>query len=343
MKNIIITLIILITPLYVFAQSASNYCFSSSENYYLFHYNKNNKSEPVVLYINSKINNDKTKLIGNKKSPDSKTNNEMIFKNNKNKYIIIDSLKPKYIIYDGEKIAVKETDCFTFSASFDNYIDDSGKSISVYTKGKNYMEEKFKDSSFSPSFSCKHAESNLEKAICNNSEIAYLDNLFTSSMQCYKKVVANTYDNKEYYEKSIDNLINDFINYRNKAFKSNAQTFTEKELEQVRKAYILGLIFIPMTLEAQDGDIYMLDKKLFMSYYMLSMQGVTYTDKDAQKGFALKEVNNIIYKAHADEIMYYYTGVYDNMNNRLPHLFYYTVYLKEKYGFIDDAGNFKCE
>lgn len=140
----------------------------------------------------------------------------------------------------------------------------------------------------------------------------------------------------------MDILINDFMSYRDLSYKSDNGTFTNKELEQVKKSYMLGLMFIPMVVGANDGDLFILGKKLFMSYYMLSMQGVKFTEKHAQKGFGISSYG-LYPNEYNDEIMYYYAGVYDNFNSKLPHLFYYTVYLLEKYGIVDSEGNYKCK
>ena len=269
---------------------------------------------------------------------------ELIFKNygGINDIIVMNSLKPKTITVNGEIKSVKKMDCYAFMSTFDRYIDENGKSISIYTKGKNFMEEKFKSSSYKPSFNCKKATSSIEKAICSNSEVSYLDNLFHSSTKCYKEIVLSHVKNQEYFENQMDILINDFISYRDLSYKSDNGTFTNKELEQVKKAYMLGLMFIPMVVGANDGDLSILGKKLFMSYYMLSMQGVKFTEKHAQKGLGLS-LYGLYPNEYNDEIMYYYAGVYDNFNSKLPHLFYYTVYLMEKYGLVDSEGNYKCK
>lgn len=348
MKYLLVFLLLFFIPVYSFAVELVGECFATDDAYYKLVYTKSSKEKNGIdhkLFVSNKNNNDKFTLYNDKvELNDDNSIKELVFinYNNKNDKISINSLKPKAITVNGAVKPVKQIDCFTFLSTYDRFIDENGQSYSIYTKGKNFMEEKFKSSSYKPSFNCKKATSNIEKAICSNSEVSYLDNLFHSSTKCYKEIVLSHVKNQEYFENQMDILINDFISYRDLSYKSDNGTFTNKELEQVKKAYMLGLMFIPMVVGANDGDLCILGKKLFMSYYMLSMQGVKFTEKHAQKGLRLS-LYGLYPNEYYDEIMYYYAGVYDNMNKRLPHLFYYTVYLQEKYGLIDSEGNFKCK
>lgn len=336
-------------PFYSFAVEPVGECFATDEAYYKLIYTKSSKEKNGInhkLFMSNKNNNDKFTLYPNKiELNDDNSIKEIKFINNskKNQKIVINSLKPKTITVNGVTKPVKRIDCFTFLSTYDRYIDENGQSYSIYTKGKNFMEEKFKDSSFKPSFDCKKADSNLEKAVCNDSEVSYLDNLFHSMNKCYEHNVLTRVNNQEIYKEYLNGMADDFLSYRNKSYKSKGEIFSAKELEQIKKAYMLGIIFTPMTIGAYDGDLYILGQKLFMSYYMLTTQGITYTDSVIQKGLGSDYAIADSFLEYYDEIMYYYAGVYDNMNKRLPHLFYYTVYLLEKYELVDSDGNFKCK
>lgn len=344
----VLLLLLFFIPVYSFAEGLVNECFATDDAYYRLIYAKKIKYKKAIsykLFVSYKTNNDKYRISGdNLELNDDNSIKELIFKNygSINDIIVMKSLKPKTITVNGEIKSVKKMDCYAFISTFDRYIDENGKSVSIYTKGKSFMEEKFKSSSYKPSFNCKKATSSIEKAICSNSEVSYLDNLFHSSTKCYKEILLSHVKNQEYFENQMDILINDFMSYRDLSYKSDNGTFTNKELEQVKKSYMLGLMFIPMVVGANDGDLFILGKKLFMSYYMLSMQGVKFTEKHAQKGFGISSYG-LYPNEYNDEIMYYYAGVYDNFNSKLPHLFYYTVYLLEKYGIVDSEGNYKCK
>lgn len=348
MKYLSLFLLLFFIPIYSFAVELVGECFATDDAYYKLVYKKSSKEKNGIdhkLFISNKNNNDKFTLYNDKIELNDDNSIKVLefrsYSNQKDK-IVINSLKPKAVTVNGAVKPVKQIDCFTFLSTYDRFIDENGQSYSIYTKGKNFMEEKFKSSSYKPSFNCKKATSSIEKAICSNSEVSYLDNLFHSSTKCYKEIVLSHVKNQEYFGNQMDILINDFISYRDLSYKSDNGTFTNKELEQVKKAYMLGLMFIPMVVGANDGDLCILGKKLFMSYYMLSMQGVKFTEKHAQKGLGLS-LYGLYPNEYNDEIMYYYAGVYDNFNSKLPHLFYYTVYLQEKYGLIDSEGNFKCK
>lgn len=349
MKYLSLFLLLFFIPVYSFAVELVGECFATDDAYYKLVYTKSSKEKNGIdhkLFVSNKNNNDKFTLYNDKiELNDDNSIKELVFinYNNKNDKISINSLKPKAITVNRAVKPVKQIDCFTFLSTYDRFIDENGQSYSIYTKGKNFMEEKFKNSSFTPSFDCKNAESNMEKAICNNNEVSYLDNLFHSMNKCYEKNVLKRVKNQDVYKAYLDGMANDFLSYRNKSYKSNGETFSAKELEQVKKAYMLGIIFTPMTISAYNGDLYILGQKLFMSYYMLTTQGITYKDSFIQKGLGFDYALLHIYLGYYDEIMYYYAGVYDNMNKRLPHLFYYTVYLQEKYGLIDSEGNCKCK
>lgn len=349
MRYFILFLLILTIPFFTFAKEPVNECFSTDDTYYKLSYYKNNKdikTPQYTLFISQKNGNEKLTLYGyiNKLSDKNKVNEiEFIGSDNKTERIILDSLKPKNITINDVTKPVNKLDCFTFLTSYDRYIDENGQSFSIYTKGKSFMENKFKESSYKPSFNCEQAETNLEKAICSNSEISYLDNLFHSMNNCYKTSILNYVDNKELYAVYLDNMSADFLSYRNKSYKSDNGTLSSKEVEQFKKAYMLGIIFTPMIISASEGDLYILGQKLFMSYYMLTTKGIKLRDVKAQKGFGSWYGIRQVYLDHYDELMYYNAGIYDNMNSRMPNLFYYIVYLQEKYGIIDDKGNFQCK
>lgn len=349
MKYLSLFLLLFFMSFYSFANEPVGECFATDDAYYKLIYTKSSKEKNGTnhkLFVSNKNDNDKFTLYAKEMElNDDNSIKELEFRNysNQNHKIVINSLKPKTITINGVVKPVKQVDCFTFLSTYDRFIDENGQSYSIYTKGKNFMEEKFKNSSFKPSFDCKKAESSIEKAICNNSEVSYLDNLFHSMNNCYKKNVLKRVKKQEVYEDYLNGMSDDFLSYRNKSYKSNGETFSAKELEQVKKAYMLGIIFTPMTIGAYNGDLYILGQKLFMSYYMLTTQGITYKESFIQKGLGIDYAISDSFLEYYDEIMYYYAGVYDNMNKRLPHLFYYTVYLQEKYGLIDSKGNFKCK
>lgn len=166
-----------------------------------------------------------------------------------------------------------------------------------------------------------------------------MDRLFYSMKECYMAKAKNLSDKESV--KKIEKIADDFIQYRNKIYRSNKENFTALEEMEIKKAYSLGIMFLPMTIAANNGNLRILGRDLFMSYYMLSMQGIKYTG-DYEKGLALSDVVKAVFGKYYDEIMFYYSGVYDNINNRLSSLFYYTVYLLEQYNLADKDGSFIC-
>lgn len=348
MRFFVLLLLFFTIPAGVFASELISECFATDDTYYKLSYFKNSKEtigKQYTLFLSRKNKNEKLTLYGyiSKLSSDNKVSEiEFLNGDNKSGSVIIESLKPKNIVVNNTVKPVQNLDCFKFLTSYDSFIDD-GKYISIYTKGKSFMEEKFKDSSYKPSYNCELAESNIEKAICSNSEISYLDNLFHSINKCYRSSILNYAEDNESYAVYLDNMSEDFLSYRNKSYKSDNGSLTSNEIEQFKKAYMLGIIFTPMIISASNGDLYILGQKLFMSYYMLTTQGIKLRDEKAHKGFGSWYGVRHIFSGHYDELMYYYAGVYDNMNKRLPHLFYYIIYLQEKYGLVDKDGNFQCK
>ena len=171
---------------------------------------------------------------------------------------------------------------------------------------------------FQPSFDCKTAEFAVEKAICANNEISYMDNLFHSMKECYQKKAKELDDEKTV--ENINKIADDFIFIVIMYTALIKKNFTAQEEAEVKKAYSLGIMFLPMTIAANDGDLRILGRDLFMSYYMLSMQGIKYTG-NYEKGLSKSEIVKAAFGKYYDEIMFYYSGVYDNMNNRLSNLF----------------------
>ena len=181
---------------------------------------------------------------------------------------------------------IKENECFSFLASYDSIANEKGDVVSIFSYGKDFKTVKLQNK-FQPSFDCKTAEFAVEKAICANNEISYMDNLFHSMKECYQKKAKELDDEKTV--ENIDKIADDFIFYRNNVYRSNKENFTAQEEAEVKKAYSLGIMFLPMTIAANDGDLRILGRDLFMSYYMLSMQGIKYTG-NYEKGLAKSEI-----------------------------------------------------
>ena len=167
-----------------------------------------------------------------------------------------------------------------------------------------------------------------------------MDRLFYSARACFKDKALSIADEKTV--ENIDKIAEDFIIFRNTSYKSNKDVFMSSEESDIKKAYTLGIMFLPMTIAANEGDLRVLGRDLFMSYYMLSMQGIKYSGR-YEKGLGRSDIVEAVYGKYYDEIMFYYSGVYDNMNSRLSSLFYYTVYLLEQHNLIDEEGNFICK
>lgn len=293
------------------------------------------------LYVSFKNSHAKWTLSGNIVLEDNKSKG--IEYKNDNVSFFMPSDKQNTIIYEDKTVTLKKMDCMEFLAEYDSVFID-GKRMSYLTAGKNFMTSKnFQDnsSSYSPSFDCTVAEKAIEKAICSNKETAFLDKYFMSLSSCIMKR-AQAMENGEAAAKNIQLLTDAFIKSRDKAYKSKNGTFTKSELSAVKKSYMLGTVFLPMIIAANDGDIEILGRNLFFSYYMLANQGVSF-QQNLQKGLKRSDIIRDIFKDRYDEIMFYYSAVYDNMNSRLQNLFYYTVYLTEKYGFSLSDGSFVCE
>lgn len=325
-------------PFTVFSEPVSK-CYSADRFLLKAGYEKSNIQKYGLnhqLFVSYKQSSEKLSLNGEIVLDDEGQLKGVLYKSDDMSYFITGNGK-QVILNNKETKNIKESECFSFLASYDIIANEKGDVVSIFSYGKDFKTAKLQNT-FKPSFDCKKAEFPIEKAICASNEISYMDRLFYSMKACYQKK-ASLFD-KETVEQ-IDKIADDFILYRNKVYRSNKANFTDKEDSEIKKAYSLGIMFLPMTVAADNGDLRILGRDLFMSYYMLSMQGVKYTgnyDKGLGKSYIIKDTFGKYY----DEIMFYYSGVYDNMNNRLSSLFYYTVYLLEHHNMADKKGNFIC-
>lgn len=326
-------------PFTVFSEPVSK-CYSADIFLLKTSYEKSNSQKYGInhqLFVSYKQSSEKLSLNGEVVLDDKGQFKGVLYKSDNVSYFITSNGK-QVILNEKETKDIKESECFSFLASYDSIANEKGDVVSIFSYGKDFRTEKLKNT-YSPSFDCKKAEFPIEKAICASNEISYMDRLFYSMKACYQKKAAALSD-KDAVEQ-IDKIADDFILYRNKVYRSNKENFTDKEDIEIKKAYSLGIMFLPMTIAADNGDLRILGRDLFMSYYMLSMQGIKYSgnyDKGLGKSYIVKDVFGKYY----DEVMFYYSGVYDNMNNRLSSLFYYTVYLLEQHNMADKDGNFIC-
>lgn len=326
-------------PFTVFSEPVSK-CYSADRFLLKTSYEKSNSQKYGInhqLFVSYKQSSEKLSLNGEVVLDDKGQFKGVLYKSDNVSYFITSNGK-QVILNEKETKDIKESECFSFLASYDSIANEKGDVVSIFSYGKDFRTEKLKNT-YSPSFDCKKAEFPIEKAICASNEISYMDRLFYSMKACYQKKAAALSD-KDAVEQ-IDKIADDFILYRNKVYRSNKENFTDKEDIEIKKAYSLGIMFLPMTIAADNGDLRILGRDLFMSYYMLSMQGIKYSgnyDKGLGKSYIVKDVFGKYY----DEVMFYYSGVYDNMNNRLSSLFYYTVYLLEQHNMADKDGNFIC-
>lgn len=326
-------------PFTVFSEPVSK-CYSADRFLLKTSYEKSNSQKYGInhqLFVSYEQSSEKLSLNGEVVLDDKGQFKGVLYKSDNVSYFITSNGK-QVILNEKETKDIKESECFSFLASYDSIANEKGDIVSIFSYGKDFRTEKLKNT-YSPSFDCKKAEFPIEKAICASNEISYMDRLFYSMKACYQKKAAALSD-KDAVEQ-IDKIADDFILYRNKVYRSNKENFTDKEDIEIKKAYSLGIMFLPMTIAADNGDLRILGRDLFMSYYMLSMQGIKYSgnyDKGLGKSYIVKDVFGKYY----DEVMFYYSGVYDNMNNRLSSLFYYTVYLLEQHNMADKDGNFIC-
>lgn len=327
-------------PFTVFSEPVSK-CYSADRFLLKTSYEKSNSQKYGInhqLFVSYKQSSEKLSLNGEVVLDDKGQFKGVLYKSDNVSYFITSNGK-QVILNEKETKDIKESECFSFLASYDSIANEKGDVVSIFSYGKDFRTGKLKNT-YSPSFDCKKAEFPIEKAICASNEISYMDRLFYSMKACYQKKAAALSD-KDAVEQ-IDKIADDFILYRNKVYRSNKENFTDKEDIEIKKAYSLGIMFLPMTIAADNGDLRILGRDLFMSYYMLSMQGIKYSgnyDKGLGKSYIVKDVFGKYY----DEVMFYYSGVYDNMNNRLSSLFYYTVYLLEQHNMADKDGNFICK
>lgn len=326
-------------PFTVFSEPVSK-CYSADRFLLKTSYEKSNSQKYGInhqLFVSYEQSSEKLSLNGEVVLDDKGQFKGVLYKSDNVSYFITSNGK-QVILNEKDTKDIKESECFSFLASYDSIANEKGDVVSIFSYGKDFRTEKLKNT-YSPSFDCKKAEFPIEKAICASNEISYMDRLFYSMKACYQKKAAALSD-KDAVEQ-IDKIADDFILYRNKVYRSNKENFTDKEDIEIKKAYSLGIMFLPMTIAADNGDLRILGRDLFMSYYMLSMQGIKYSgnyDKGLGKSYIVKDVFGKYY----DEVMFYYSGVYDNMNNRLSSLFYYTVYLLEQHNMADKDGNFIC-
>ena len=327
-------------PFAAFSEPVSK-CYTSDRFLLKTSYDKSGKQkygENHQLFVSYKQSSEKLSLNGEAVLDDKGLLKGILYKTDDISFFITSNSK-QVIINDKETKNIKENECFSFLASYDSIANEKGDVVSIFSYGKDFKTVKLQNK-FQPSFDCKTAEFAVEKAICANNEISYMDNLFHSMKECYQKKAKELADEKTV--ENINKIADDFIFYRNNVYRSNKENFTAQEEAEVKKAYSLGIMFLPMTIAANDGDLRILGRDLFMSYYMLSMQGIKYTG-NYEKGLAKSEIVKAAFGKYYDEIMFYYSGVYDNMNNRLSNLFYYTVYLLEEHNLADKDGSFICK
>lgn len=332
--------IIFFVPYLAFSEPVSK-CYSSDRFLLKTSYDKSTKQKYGLnhqLFVSYKQSSEKLSLNGEIVLNDKGTLKGILYTSDNVSFFIPEN--GKSVVVDNEDTKnLKESECFSFLASYDSIANDKGDIVSIFFYGKDFKTLKLQNK-FQPSFECDKAEFPIEKAICANNEISYMDKLFHSMKMCYQ-AKAKAISDKALVE-NIDKIAEDFIMYRNTVYRSNKDTFTPKEEEEIKKAYSLGIMFLPMTIAANNGDLRILGRDLFMSYYMLSMQGIKYTG-NYEKGLGKSDIVKSIFGKYYDEIMFYYSGVYDNMNSRLSSLFYYTVYLLEEHHMADSAGNFICK
>ncbi len=337
---ILIILMSFFIPAAVFAEPVSK-CYSADRFLLKTSYDKSSSEKYGInhqLFVSYKQSNEKLSLNGEAVLNDTGSLKGILYKGDDISFFI-DSNGKTVTINNKENKSIKENECFSFLASYDSITNEKGSVVSIFSYGKDFKVSKLANQ-FQPSFDCANAEFPIEKAICASNEISYMDRLFYSMKECYK-TKAKTIADKDVLEK-IDKIADDFISYRNNVYRSNKEHFTTQEEAGIKKAYSLGIMFLPMTIAANDGDLRILGRDLFMSYYMLSMQGIKYSGS-YEKGLGQSDIVKAAFGKYYDEIMFYYSGVYDNMNNRLSNLFYYTVYLLEKHQLADKNGNFICK
>lgn len=334
-----IMFICFLIPFAAFSEPVSK-CYTADKFLLKTSYDKSSKQKYGVnhqLFISYKQNSEKLSLNGEVVLDDKGHLKGILYKSDDISFFINGDRK-QIILNDKETKNIKESECFSFLSSYDSIANEKGDIVSIFAYGRDFKEVKLQNK-FQPSFNCDTAEFPIEKAICASNEISYLDRLFYSMKSCCQEKAKSLYDDKT--AEQIDKIAEDFILYRNKAYHSNKDNFTEQEKTEIKKAYYLGIMFLPMTIAADDGDLRILGRDLFMSYYMLSMQGIKYSG-DYEKGLGKSNIIKEVFGKYYDEIMFYYSGVYDNMNSRLANLFYYTVYLLEKHNLADKDGNFIC-
>ncbi len=339
-KYVVSFIIIILMPLSLKAQQSL--CFSS-DDFLVKTYYESSSSSPYgknhMLFISYKNSDNRQSLTGNIIYNNGKFAG--IKYSNDNISCTVTSLDPSFIILsDNKSVPLKPAECFMFLTSYDTTIDSTGDTINILTAGKLFRQEKI-NGKYKPSFDCSEASLGIEKAVCNNNEISFLDNMFVSSMECYKKKAVDVYKDKD-AAFDIGSIGNDFLVYRNSFYKSSNNLFTAKEQENIKKAYMLGIIFLPMTIAAENGNILALGRNLFMSYYILSKEGITYSGS-YKTGLSQSKIVKSVLGDMYDEIMFYLSGIYDNLNSRLANLFYYTVYLQEKNGIINKDGSYICK
>ena len=326
-------------PYIVFSEPVSK-CYSTDIFLLKTSYDKSNTEKYGMnhqLFVSYKQSNEKLSLNGEAVLDNKGQLDGISYKSDDISFFI--PVNEKQIIFNDKTIKkIKESECFSFLSYYDSIINKKGDVVSIFSYGKEFKELKFQKT-YKPSFDCSRAEFPIEKAVCLNNEISYMDRLFYSMKECYMAKAKNLSDKESV--KKIGKIADDFIQYRNKIYRSNKENFTALEEIEIKKAYSLGIMFLPMTIAANNGNLRILGRDLFMSYYMLSMQGIKYTG-DYEKGLALSDVVKAVFGKYYDEIMFYYSGVYDSMNNRLSSLLYYTVYLLEKYNLADKDGSFIC-
>ena len=341
MRQYLLLFILFLTPVTVFAEHFSQ-CYYSDNFSIQLHYDTSKQhkfGKNHELFISDNNSNVKLSLTG-----------EVILKNKKfssikytydNRTYIIESLNPQEIIIDDKKYPLNKDECFSFYASYDTMRNSEGELISILSAGKLYSKDLL-TKPYKPYVYCDNALLSIDKAICSNNETSFLDNLFFSQKKCFmeRALSLNSKDKDTVYH--INSVSNSFLSYRNGLYKSNTGKFTEKELHDINMAYMLGIIFLPMTVVADNNNLCVLGKDMVLSYYTLSNLGIHYEDV-CKTGLSKRNIVKSLYGVYYDELMFYHANVYDHLDGSLSNLFYYIVYLYEKYGIIDEKGKYICK
>ena len=174
-------------PFATFSEPVSK-CYTSDIFLLKTSYDKSGKQkygENHQLFVSYKQSSEKLSLNGEAVLDDKGLLKGILYKTDDISFFITSNGK-QVIINDKETKNIKENECFSFLASYDSIANEKGDVVSIFSYGKDFKTVKLQNK-FQPSFDCKTAEFAVEKAICANNEISYMDNLFHSMKECYQK------------------------------------------------------------------------------------------------------------------------------------------------------------